>query len=115
MEEFRQMVSDIFNYAERGRKGNRGAELEMYHSNISLSNNEIYFDADGKKVAFVNVNTFNAIRIEKPMQVLEVIHWIHHMFHSGTKISVDSPIIRETLLSQLLEKLDKLEIELRLI
>lgn len=109
LDNFNEMIIDIFKNAEKGIKGIDGAESSMYQSNISLSNNEIYFEADGQKSCFVNVNTFNSIKISNQPEVDEVIHWVEHMFKTGTLISIQSPEIREQLLEQLLEKLRALQ------
>ncbi|MBI3235489.1 MAG: hypothetical protein HYZ42_15865 [Bacteroidetes bacterium] len=113
LEELKQLIVDVFTNAKAGKKGLNGADIQMFHSNISLSNTEIYVKQNDMKMGFISMNTFNSITIMAGSELDEVIHWIDHMFESGTIISVHSPELRENLKDILMQKIDQLETTLK--
>lgn len=105
LNEFSELIEIIFTNAENESKNQVDKNLIMYRSDITISNNHICFEAETMKAAFVNITTFNTIKVNHPAYITEIEKWMDCMFKSGVKISGEGNAYRTSLQDIYKEKL----------
>ncbi|MBI3233883.1 MAG: hypothetical protein HYZ42_07550 [Bacteroidetes bacterium] len=108
LNEFNELIEVVFLNAENESKNGKDKNFIMYRSDITISNNHICFETENMKAGFVNMTTFNSIKIHKPEYIDEIEKWLECMFKSGVKISGEGVAYRNSLIDIYKSKLNLL-------
>lgn len=89
LSEYKQMISVVQQFAERGSKlpDDKGDNYRLYNSEVVLGTNCIYAIMGDARYSYISFNTLNSLTTTNPEFCEETEHWVKNLERKSTLIS----------------------------